>query len=132
MLPIALYYEDIAQAALAPVSAVLAVVAMRSYRRRSETRQLLLVLAFVLFCIASVGTTLLELLVSVGPTTVLFAEEYLTPSLELLVGACLLVAVAWAGKEEEPPGRASSREAGHPGTRGTKLTGAGHDTRPES
>ena len=98
LLPIAFYYSDIVQATLAAVSIVLAVVSVNAFRRRSEGRYLLLSLAFVSLCVASVGTTLLEFLVGLGPTTVQFVELYLNPSLELLMVVSFLVAVLWSSK----------------------------------
>ena len=102
MLTIALYYADLVQVALAVISGALTVVSIGSYRRRSEARYLLLTLAFVLLCVVSVSTALLELLVDLGPATVRFVEVYLNPSLELLMAVCLLVAVTWSAKNRNP------------------------------
>jgi hypothetical protein len=102
LLLIALYYSDLVQVALAVVSGALIVVSMGSYRKRSETRYLLLTLAFVLLCVVSVSTALLELLVDLGPATVSFVEVYLNPSLELLMAVCLLAAVTWSAKKRNP------------------------------
>lgn len=102
MLTIALYYSDLVQVALAVISGALTVVSVGSYRRRSETRYLLLTLAFVLLCVVSVSTALLELLVGLGPATVGFVEAYLNPSLELLMAVCLLVAVTWSARNRNP------------------------------
>lgn len=102
MLTIALYYSDLVQVALAVISGALTVVSVGSYRRRSETRYLMLTLAFVLLCAVSVSTALLELLVDLGPATVRFVEVYLNPSLELSMAVCLLVAVTWSAKNRSP------------------------------
>jgi hypothetical protein len=101
LLPIDLYYDDLAQAALSLVSAVLAVAATRSYKGRSEGRYALLTLAFVFLCVVSVSTTLMEFLVNVGPAGIRLVEEYLNPSLELLMVSCLLVAVTRATKAND-------------------------------
>jgi hypothetical protein len=102
LLTIALYYGDLVEVALAVISGALTVVSVGSYRRRSETRYLLLTLAFVLLCAVSVSTALLELLVDFGPATIRFVEVYLNPSLELLMAVCLLVAVSWSTKSPNP------------------------------
>ena len=98
MLPIALYYGDIMQVALVAISAILAVVSISAYRRRSEGRYLLLMLAFAFLCIASVSTAFLELFAGAGPTTVQLVEVYLNPTLELLMVVSFLVAVLWSSK----------------------------------
>jgi hypothetical protein len=103
LLTIALYYGDLVQVALAVISGALAVVSIGSYRRRSEARYLLLTLAFVLLCVVSVSTALLELLVDLGPATIRFVEEYLNPSLELMMAVCLLVAVTWSTRTRSSP-----------------------------
>lgn len=106
MLPLALYYGDITQVALVVVTAILAVVSVSAYRRRSEGRYLLLMLAFVFLCVASVSTALLELFVASGPTTVQFVEVYLNPSLELLMVVSFLLAVLWSTKAKRRLGLA--------------------------
>jgi hypothetical protein len=98
LLPIALYYGDIVQVALVAISAILTVVSVSAYRRRSEGRYFLLMLAFVFLCIASVSTALLELFVGAGPVTIQLVELYLVPSLELLMVVSFLVAVLWSSK----------------------------------
>lgn len=108
MLPIALYYGDLVEVALAAVSAILTVVSIGSFRRRSEGRYLLLMLAFASLCVVSVSTALLELFVDLGPTTIRSVEEYLNPSLELLMAVCLLVAVTWSTDTKNPLGRTTS------------------------
>jgi hypothetical protein len=102
LLTIALYYGDLVEVALAVISAALTVVSIGSYRKRSEARYLLLTLAFVLLCVVSVSTALLELLVELGPATIRFVEVYLNPSLELMMAVCLLVAVTWSTKSRNP------------------------------
>ena len=102
MLSVFLYYGDMVQVALAIASAVLTAVSIRSYMKRPETRYLLLMLAFVSLCVVSVSTSLLELFVNLGPTNVRLVEEYLNPSLELLMATCLLVAVTRTGNANKP------------------------------
>jgi hypothetical protein len=102
LLTIALYYSDLVQVALAVISGALTVVSIGSYRKRSETRYLLLTLAFVFLCAVSVSTALLELLVDLGPSTIRLVEVYLNPSLELSMAVCLLVAVTWSAKNRDP------------------------------
>ncbi len=102
MLTIALYYGDLVEVALAVISAALTVVSIGSYRKRSGARFLLLALAFVLLCVVSVSTALLELLVDLGPAAIRFVEVYLNPSLELMMAVCLLLAVTWSTKSRNP------------------------------
>ena len=101
MLQIALYYGDLVQVALAVISAILAVVSVSAYRRRSEGRYLLLMLAFVFLFIASVSTVFLELFVGLGPATIQLAEVYVIPSLELLMVLSFLVAVLWSSRAKK-------------------------------
>jgi len=113
LLTIALYYGDLVQVALAVISGALTVVSIGSYRRRSEARYLLLTLAFVLLCVVSVSTALLELLVDLGPATIRFVEEYLNPSLELMMAVCLLVAVTWSTGTRSSPAISSQSVRPH-------------------
>jgi hypothetical protein len=94
------YYGDAMQVALAMTSTVLMLVSIMAYRRRSEGRYLLLMLAFVFFCIASVSNMALALFVGWGPAVVPFFELYLIPSLELLMVVSFLVALVWSSKLE--------------------------------
>lgn len=105
MLLVASYYE-VAQLALTAISAILMVVSINAYRRRREGRYLLLMLAFVLLCLGSVSTTILEFFVGAGPATVQLLELYLNPSLELLMGVSFLVALLWSSKTRRRAGLA--------------------------
>jgi len=95
---VASYYGDVVQVALAITSTILAIVSVRAYRRRPEGRYLLLMLAFVFLCIASISDTALALIVGLGPGVVPFFELYLIPSLELLMVVSFLVALVWSSK----------------------------------
>lgn len=106
MLPVASYYDDVVQVALTAVSAVLMVISVNAYRRRRDGRYLLLMLAFVLLCVGSASTTILELFVGAGPATVQLMELYLNPSVELLMGVSFLVALLWTSKTRRRAGLA--------------------------
>ena len=106
MLPVASYYDDAAQVALTAVSAVLMVISMNAYRRRREGRYLLLMLAFVLLCLGSASTTVLELFAGAGPSTFQLMELYLNPSVELLMAVSFLVALLWSSKTQRRAGLA--------------------------
>jgi hypothetical protein len=88
------------QVALAMTSTVLMLVSIVAYKRKSEGRYLLLMLAFVFFCIASVSNMALAFFVGWEPTVVPFFEIYLIPSLELLMVVSFLVALVWSSKRE--------------------------------
>ncbi|MGH9920079.1 MAG: DUF7471 family protein, partial [Nitrososphaerales archaeon] len=104
MLPVASYYDDVVQVALTAVSAVLMVISVNAYRRRRDGRYLLLMLAFVLLCVGSASTTIMELFVGAGPATVQLIELYLNPSVELLMGVSFLVALLWSSKARRRAG----------------------------
>ena len=106
MLPVASYYDDVVQVALTAVSAVLMVISINAYRRRREGRYLLLMLAFVLLCVGSASTTVLELFVGAGPAAVQLMELYLNPTVELLMGVSFLVALLWSSKTRRRAGLA--------------------------
>jgi len=106
LLPVASYYEDFVQVALTAVSAVLMVISINAYRRRREGRYLLLMLAFILLCVGSASTTILELFVGAAPETVRLMELYLNPSVELLMGVSFLVALLWSSKTRRRAGLA--------------------------
>jgi len=84
------------QVALTVLSGVIAVISVNAYRRRREGRYLLLMVAFVLLCVGSAGTTFLELFVGMGPATTQLMEQYLIPSVELLMVVSFLVALLWS------------------------------------
>jgi len=106
LLPVASYYDDSVQVALTAVSAVLMVVSTNAYRRRREGRYLLLMLAFVLLCVGSASTTILELFAGAGPATFQLMELYLNPSVELLMAVSFLVALVWSSKTQRRAGLA--------------------------
>lgn len=95
MVPIAPYLGDLLQAGVAAISVILMVISANAYRRRREGRYLLLMLAFVLLCVASVSTLVLESAVGIGPLTVQALEVYVIPAVELLMAASFLAALAW-------------------------------------
>ena len=95
---VASYYGDGVQVALAMASTILAIVSIRAYRRRPEGRYLLLALAFVFLCIASISNSALALTTGISPGVVPFFEAYLIPSLELLMVVSFLVALVWSSK----------------------------------
>lgn len=105
MLLVASYYE-VAQLALTLVSAILMAISVNAYRKRREGRYLLLMLAFVLLCVGSAGTTILELYVGAGPATVQLVELYLIPSLELLMAVSFLAALLWSSTTRRRAGLA--------------------------
>jgi hypothetical protein len=90
------YYDDVVQVALTGISAALMVISISAYRRRREGRYLLLMFAFVLLCLSSASTAVLELFVGAAPATVRLMELYLNPSVELLMGVSFLVALLWS------------------------------------
>jgi hypothetical protein len=92
------YFGDGVQVALAMTSALLMVVSIKAYTKRPEGRYLLLMLAFVFFCIASVSNTVLALYAGSGPSLVPLFELYLIPSLELLTVVSLLIALVWSSR----------------------------------
>jgi len=95
---VASYYGDATQVALALASTILMAISIRAYRTRPEGRYLLLMLAFVFFCIASVSNMALALFVGLGPAVTLFFEVYAIPSLELMMVFSLLLALVWSSK----------------------------------
>jgi len=97
-LSVVAYYGDVMEIALATTSTILALISIRAYRRRPEGRYLLLMLAFVLLCVASTSNTALALIVGIGPGVVTFFVLYLIPSLELLMVVSFLVALVWSSK----------------------------------
>jgi len=106
LLPVASYYDDVVQVALTGISATLMVISINAYRRRREGRYLLLMLAFVLLCVGSASTTVLELFVGAAPATVQLLELYLNPSVELLMGVSFLVALLWSSANRRRVGLA--------------------------
>jgi hypothetical protein len=106
LLPVASYYDDVVQVALTGISAALMVISINAYRRRREGRYLLLMLAFVLLCVGSTSTTVLELFVGAAPATVQLMELYLNPSIELLMGVSFLVALLWSSANRRRVGLA--------------------------
>lgn len=95
---VASYYGDATQVSLALASTVLMLISIRAYRSRPEGRYLLLMLAFVFFCIASTSSMALALFVGLGPVVSPFFEVYVIPSLELMMVVSLLVALLWSSK----------------------------------
>jgi hypothetical protein len=106
LLPAAFYYDDVVQVALTGISAALMVISINAYRRRREGRYLLLMLAFVLLCIGSASTMVLEIVVGAAPATVQLMELYLNPSVELLMGVSFLVALLWSSTSRRRAGLA--------------------------
>jgi hypothetical protein len=106
LLPVASYFDDVVQVALTGISAALMVISINAYRRRREGRYLLLMLAFVLLCVGSTSTTVLELFVGAAPATVRLMELYLNPSIELLMGVSFLVALLWSSANRRRVGLA--------------------------
>jgi hypothetical protein len=97
MVPISPYFGDAVQVAVAALTVVLAVVSLSAFRKRPEVRYLLLLLAFVSLCVVSVTTMSLELFaVGAVPTTIPLLEQYIVPSMELLMVVSFLVAIAWS------------------------------------
>jgi hypothetical protein len=108
LFPVASYYDDVVQVAMTGISAALMVVSISAYRRRREGRYLLLMLAFVLLCVGSASTTVLELFAGAAPATVQLMELYLNPSVELLMGVSFLVALLWSSANGRRVGLAFS------------------------
>ncbi len=101
MAPIAAYFGDVMQVALAAVAAALMVISINAYRRRSEGRYLILAVAFVSLCVVSVATLVLEFFTGAGPETVQMVEVYVVPSLELLMAMSFLMALLWSPKTKQ-------------------------------
>jgi hypothetical protein len=93
MIQLLSYYGDVIQVAVAALTIVLTVVSVRAYRKRPESRYLLLMLAFVSLCIISVTTMSLELFVGGAPMIIPLVELYVLPSFELLMVISFLVAI---------------------------------------
>ncbi len=93
-----MYSGDALQLALVAISAVLMLVSVNAYRRRSEGRYVALAVAFVCLCAASASTLVLELYVGIGPGTVETVELYLIPSLEFLMVLGFLTALLWSSR----------------------------------
>jgi hypothetical protein len=106
LLPVASYYDDVVQVATTGIAAALMVISISAYRRRREGRYLLLMLAFVLLCVGSASTTVLELFAGAAPATVRLMELYLNPSVELLMGVSFLVALLWSSANRRRVGLA--------------------------
>jgi hypothetical protein len=106
LLPAAFYYDEVVQVTLTGISAALMVISINAYRKRREGRYLLLMLAFVLLCVGSASTTVLELFVGAAPATVQLMELYLNPSVELLMGVSFLVALLWSSTNRRRVGLA--------------------------
>ncbi len=79
-------------------SAILMVVSIKAYLKRTEGRYLMLMLAFTFFCIASVINASLALFAGWGPALIPLFELYLIPSLELMTVVSLLIALLWTSR----------------------------------
>jgi hypothetical protein len=94
------YFDDGTLLALALASTILTIISARAYRKRPEGRYLILMLAFLAFCIVSISNTALAMLTGLGPGVASLFELYLIPSLELLMVVSFLIALVWSSKLE--------------------------------